>query len=114
MKSGFGLVEAIVALVVFAVGALGAAALTAHAARLTSRAERWETVLLRMEALVDSLGEAGDAAHGAREESAARFEWSREPDGIGDRIEVRALPGGTDTLVLRAYRADAPPLLLPW
>ncbi len=114
MRSGFGLVEAIVALVVFAVGALGAAALTAHAARWTTRAGRAEAALLRMEMLLDSLAQAPDPVSGSQDGAVARYEWTVAEDSTGRRIEVRARAGGPDTLAITAYRPGAPPLLLAW
>lgn len=111
-RAGFGLTEVVVALVVFAVGALGAAALTAHAARLSIRAARIETVIGRTVALLDSLTVATAPAAGSDADPDATYAWSLAGDSAARTISVIAIVrASSDTVRMSAHRPAAPPYL---
>ncbi len=112
LRSGFGLAEVIVALVVFAVGALGAAALTAHAARLATEAARREAALRRVVTLLDSLVVAPAPGSGVGADVHAEYTWSSVEDSALRTIHVSAIiRASPDTIRLSARRPVTPPLL---
>ena len=109
---GFSLAEVIVALVVFTIGALGAAALTAHAARLATAAVRYEAALLEAVTLLDSLAATDADGSGGSSDRHAHYHWRIATDSGARIIEVDArVRAAGDTIRLRARRPIRPPLL---
>lgn len=114
-RPGFGIVEVIVALVIFAIGALGAAALTAHAARTATSAQRRETSLQRATALLDSLAASGAPGVGVWREPEAEYRWTVSPDSAGHDIRIEiVLADQADTIRLRSHGAALPPVIGAW
>ena len=114
-RPGFGVVEVIVALVVFAIGALGAAALTAHAARTATSAQRRETAMQQATAMLDSLVTAAAPAAGVRREQIAEYHWTVAADSVGHDIRFEiVLSGQTDTIRLGSRSVSLPPAIGAW
>lgn len=114
-RPGFGIDEVIVALVVFAIGALGAAALTAHAARTATSAQRRETALQQATAMLDSLLTTAAPAAGVRREQIAEYHWTVAADSVGHDIRIEIfLPGRIDTIRLGSRSVTLPPAIGAW
>ena len=113
-RPGFGLAEVVVALTVLAVGALGAAALIAHAALSATAATRTEDAVRSAVELLDSLVEAaGDAAAGERVRQGVTYRWSARGDSAHRVVEVVAvLRAPPDTIRLHAVRPPVLPVLI--
>ena len=118
-RPGFGLAEVAVALTVLAVGALGAAALIAHAALSATAAKRTEEAVRYAVELLDSLVEAaggaaaGDAPAGERVHRAVTYQWSARGDSAHRVVEVMAvLRAPPDTIRLSAARPPVLPVLI--
>ena len=105
-RDGFSLLEVVVALLVFTIGALAASGLAIHAATIMTRAEQAERATWRATALVASMADAGIAGQGMLRDRAAVYAWT-----AGDGIQVTAIThAGTDTIRLAAPRLT--PLML--
>lgn len=113
-RSGFGLAEVAVALTVLAVGALGAAALIAHAALSATAATRTEDAVRYAVELLDSLvAAANGAAAGERVRRDVTYRWSAPGDSTQRVVEVVAvLRAPPDTIRLRAARPPVLPVLI--
>lgn len=105
-RAGFSLLEVVVALLVFTIGALAASGLAIHAATIMTRAQQVERAAWRASALVASLAEAGVTGQGMLSDRAAAYAWS-----VADGVQVTAIThAATDTIHLVAPRLT--PLLL--
>ena len=111
-RSGFGLLEVIVALLIFTVGALGASALTIHAASLATRAGQVERAGMRAASIIAALEGAAAGGQGMVSDRVAEYRWSIAGDSAQQAIDVVAITrSGTDTIRLRAVWHAPPPLL---
>ena len=81
MKSGFSLVEVIVALVVLEVAILGAVGIVVVAARTMAEAEVIERAVSALEGTADSLSLTATPGQGSKDVAGGRINWSVEPDG---------------------------------
>jgi len=93
MTRGFSLVEVVVALLIFQVGALGAMTLTASALNTLRVAEEVERAVAAIRLLADSLGaepvsESGDATVGL-----VTVRW-RRAEGMAEAVDAEALVSG--------------------
>lgn len=113
-RRGFGLVEVVVALTVLAVGALGAAALIAHAALSAGAAARREDTVRHAVELLDSLAHLRTAPPaGMRVRRGVVYEWRAADDTTGRVVEVVAvLRTPPDTIRLRVARPAPLPMLI--
>jgi hypothetical protein len=99
---------------IFSIGALGAAALAAQAARTATGALRYEAALLRATTLLDSLAAVGDPGIGTAHERQVAYRWRVRADSAGRAIDVVAhLRGSSDRIVLSVWRAPLPALQRP-
>jgi prepilin-type N-terminal cleavage/methylation domain-containing protein len=108
-RPGHSLAEVLVALLLFALGALGAAATAHHATALTRRALAEQRAAAAAAEVLDSLLALPAPAPGARELDGIRLRWS---GGAGGTIVVIAeVPGGAVPRRLRfaALHALPPP-----
>ena len=94
---GFTLVEVIVAIVIFEIGALGVLGTLLIASRTMARAEALERAVVTVERVADSLSAHGAAGQGALGFPGGRVVWSSG--------EVLALSAAEDTLVRVPLRA---------
>ena len=81
MKSGFSLLEVIVALVVLEVAVLGAVATVVVASRTMTEAEAIERTVSALEGTADSLSMAATPGQGDKNVAGGRIHWSVESDG---------------------------------
>ena len=81
MKSGFSLVEVLVALVVLEVAILGAVGTVVIASRTMSEAEAIESAVSALEGTADSLSLTATAGEGDKDVAGGRIHWSVESDG---------------------------------
>ncbi len=81
MKSGFSLVEVLVALVVLEVTILGAAGIVVVASNTMTEAEVIEWGVSAVEGTVDSLSVRATPGRGYKDMAGGRIHWSVEPDG---------------------------------
>lgn len=110
-RPGLTLVEAIVALTLFALGLLGAAATQSLAARLLREAEARAGALTLAEAVLDSLLAVPTPTAGERHERRYRAHWSSAPRSALTAIELEVeYHDGTALRRLRFDLLHAPPL----
>lgn len=88
MKSGFSLVEVVVALVVLEVAILGAVGTVVVASRTMSEAESIESAVSALEGTADSLSATATAGHGDKVVAGGRIHWEVQSDG-GFTVEFR-------------------------
>ena len=81
MKSGFSMVEVLVALVVLELVILGAVGMMVVASTTMSEAEVIERAVSALEGTADSLSQQATIGQGSKEVAGGRIEWSVEPDG---------------------------------
>lgn len=87
-RPGLTLVEVIVALVVFAVGVLGAAATAGTALRLAREAAAREEAVVLASSTLDSLMQVAAPASGESVVGRYALRWSAAPAGASARIEL--------------------------
>ena len=81
MKSGFSMVEVLVALVVLELVILGAVGMMVVASTTMSEAEVIERAVSALEGTADSLSQQATIGRGSKDVAGGRIEWSVEPDG---------------------------------
>ncbi len=81
MKSGFSLVEVVVALVVLEVAILGAVGIVVVASTTMTEAEVIEWGVSAVEGTADSLSLRATSGRGYKDVAGGRIHWSVEPDG---------------------------------
>ncbi len=106
-RSGFSLVEVMVALVVFEVGLLGVLAMTLQAQRTLLAAVASESASLAVEWLADSLSHVGWGGPGSIEIDHGLIRWTREGDGLVT-VAFQGGPGAGGMVGLSPDRPDVP------
>ena len=112
--AGFALVELMVAIVVLAVGVLGAVGVAVQATRRLNEAAVREAALMAATVVLDSLVAHPAPAAGSRRVDGFPTEWTTTPEAGGLRIDVvvtYAADGGSRRIVLGGHHAPAPPRL---
>ncbi len=89
-RTGFSLVDVVVALVVLEVGLLGVVGLEVAALRTVARTERMDAAVEAVERVADSLVWVGSAEAGSVQTAWGRVEWAA--GGGPGWIRLRALP----------------------
>lgn len=116
-RSGFTLVEVIVAIVVLGVGVLGVAATASLAARVLRQAEADEGAATAAAALLDSLLSRGVPAAGERVDGPYRLRWTTTASDTAAaevRLTVEYRAAGTPRrLLLHALAVPPPRRLAP-
>jgi uncharacterized protein YfiM (DUF2279 family) len=114
MRSGFSLVELVLALLVFQVGLLATAGMVLVAQRNLLRAEQTMRGILAAGLVADSLEELGEAGSGQRSYLWGDVSWAPASDAIGGLTVAAFSTLLGDTLV--RFRALVPPQdsLPPW
>jgi prepilin-type N-terminal cleavage/methylation domain-containing protein len=110
-RRGFALVEVVVALLVFTVGALGASALTIHAASLATRAEQAERAGRRAAALFAILEGSAAVGQGTVHDRVATYSWTAGGDSVRTIAVVAITRAARDTIRMQASWPPVPPLL---
>ena len=82
MRSGFSLIEVMIALVVFMVGLLGAVGMTLQAQRTLEKAEALDAASRAVATVADSLFLNGWSGAGARMADRGEVRWSRRAGGV--------------------------------
>lgn len=102
MRSGFTLLEVVVALVVFSIGLLGAAGMLTASARTLSAARGLEAAGALALEVADSLASAGVNGPGMREDPRGSVTWTVESRGTLTRVRivVRATGRASEVVVL--------------
>ena len=115
MRSGFTLIEAIVALVLFQIAALALAATTALAARDLGVADRYARAhvlaldrVARLRAAACAGPAAGSVAHRGGLVEQWRVESAGSVHAIVDSVTLTLPRGRTGTVVVRGYELCAP------
>jgi hypothetical protein len=103
MKTGFSLVELVLALLVFQIGLLATAGMVLLAQRSLLRAELTVRATLASDLVADSLEEVGEASTGRRGYAWGEIAWTPASDEIGGLLVFASSTLLGDTLVtLRA------------
>jgi len=82
MRSGFSLIEVMIALVVFMVGLLGAVGMTLQAQRTLEKAEALDAASRAVATVADSLFLNGWSGAGARMVDRGEVRWSSRAGGV--------------------------------
>lgn len=80
-RSGFTLVEVVVALLIFQVGLLGVVGTLVLASRTVGRAVRLEGAVAEVESVLDSLSHVAGRGPGIRQTPGGTLTWSLDADG---------------------------------
>jgi len=116
-SAGFTLCEIVVALAIFAVGALGSAGILALAADTMARAEARAAAALATAQIGDSLGSGPLAGDGVRTFPRGIAAWTVSRDGAVTRVllSVRTVgPDRADSVSSLIIRPDSVPTLRAW
>ena len=106
-RDGFGLVELIVALTIFAIGILGLAATAVLAARAFNESDGIERAARLAETLLDSLVRADAVQDGQLHRSGVTAAWTVAHDSTVDLITLRVhIPGGAGARELEFHAAS--------
>lgn len=110
MRGGFTLVEVAVALVILALGLMGAAGLVTVAARTLGAAREMEAAAGLILEVADSLADAGVTGSGGRVDFRGRVTWSVEEPGppVRVRLVARAAPRSSGVTVVTLLPPPAP------
>ncbi len=106
-RSGFSLVEVLVALVVFSVGLLGVLAMTLQAQKTLLAAVASESASRSVEWLADSLLFVGWGGAGSTETEQGLIRWTRGADGLVT-ITLQGGPGARGSVGLSIGKPDVP------
>ncbi len=106
-RTGFSLVEVVVALVVFEVGVLGALAMTLQAQKTLLAAAALESGSRAVEWVADSLSYAGWGGPGSIDTEQGWVRWSREAGGLVT-VMFEGGPGAGGSMSLSLAPPDAP------
>lgn len=99
-RTGFTLVEVVVALLVFEVGVMGVVGLVALSGRLLGRAALTERAVYGAQQVVDSVADAPRGGPGERPFPGGRLNWSTSDAGRGlRRVRVQAVDSAGRTLL---------------